>query len=155
MKSMPKEQFGFIPMANVDLCKIKAVKQIKSRLENKEKCYGVFLDFSSAYDRVDRGILYELVQKHKVLRADSLQLLKFIHARLNVVIGQSTAKMTSGIPQGLMSSPALFDVYTIPIILRLKEIGIRTIIFYADDLLLICESQKQIKQAIICIKEWC
>lgn len=42
----------------------------------------------------------------------ALDLLKFIHGNLRVGAGQESCSCANGVPQGLTTSPMLFDIYT-------------------------------------------
>ena len=42
----------------------------------------LFVDYSSAYDRVDRNRLYSYLESRNILPPFALQLLKFLHQRL-------------------------------------------------------------------------
>jgi hypothetical protein len=99
----------------------------------------LFIDFSSAYDRVDRRILYNALEKRNVLDKPKLDLLKFIHKHMNVRIGSRSCHTTNGVPQGLTSSPACFDIVTESLLEDLASLDSNPIM-YADDLVTIADS---------------
>ena len=39
----------------------------------------VFIDFSKAYDRVNRSKLYKILEEKEILKEDEIELLKCIH----------------------------------------------------------------------------
>jgi hypothetical protein len=86
------------------------------RSHDKKPTLALFIDFSSAYDRVDRRILERLLQERRVLNDTEIQLWKFLASNQRILVGGSKTSCTSGVPQGSTISPMLFDIYTEPLL---------------------------------------
>ena len=78
----------------------------------QDRTHIVFLDLSSAYDHVERDRLYEILKEKKVMPENKIKLLQFIHCNLVTTFGSSQVTTNTGVPQGLSSSPMLFNLYT-------------------------------------------
>jgi hypothetical protein len=87
----------------------------------------------SAYNRVNLSHLYDTIEKKRILTPEKLALLKFIHKNLDIKLGFSSCKPTNGVPQGLTTSPACFNIYIEELLEQLKHAGIPAFA-YADDL---------------------
>jgi hypothetical protein len=61
LKKLNVRQFGFIPGMSIDECKEAFLSEVSRRLEIKEQTTVIFFDLKSAYDRVDRRILIEII----------------------------------------------------------------------------------------------
>lgn len=83
----------------------------KKQEKNKEKLRMFFIDLSNAYDSIERTKLYEILRKKQILNNEEIQLIKFIHSNLTLTIGKEKTKTTTGVPQGMKSSPMLFNIF--------------------------------------------
>ena len=72
----------------------------------------VFIDFSSAYDMVLRDKLYKLIRSKKILDENEIQLTNYFHDKLTIVMGKDTCTPETGVPQGALTSPSFFDIYS-------------------------------------------
>ena len=66
-------------------------------------------------------------------------------------------KFNTGVAQGSMISPALFDIYAEDLLWDLCERSwdLEDVLAYADDHLIISDSIEEIKKAIQSVNEWC
>jgi len=113
VNNMHKHQFGFIPGLSIDECKTEVfgyINRVKTQI-GARTAYACMFDFSSAYDTVNRDLLRTRLQNLEILNKNQLDLLDFIHYNIRVRIGETQITTSRGVPQGLTSSPILFDIY--------------------------------------------
>ena len=112
--SLHRAQYGFCPQIGIDECKFDVFREAMRRKKEEpatQHC-ALFVDYSSAYDRVDRNRLYAYLEARSVLPPYVLQLLKFLHHSLEYTLGAESCRASNGVPQGMTTSPMLFDIYT-------------------------------------------
>ena len=134
---IPPEQFGFVPGAGVPDAGVLLVDEIASTLEDREELRIVSLDLRGAFDRVWwRGLLAHLWNIG--LRGHAYDLFShYLSSRFFVVAANgvlsSQCPIRSGVPQGGIWSPLLFDLYIreLPRLIRHSSI-----LCYADDITL-------------------
>ena len=139
-------QQGFQEGSGCDYLKFKVTRSIRERTEAPRPTFLVFFDFSSAYDRVNRRRLEELLREKRILPENTMQLWKFLAQHQRVFIGDCEGVSWSGVPQGSTISPMLFNVYAEPLISEIDNLGIRAEAFiYADDLAVLVDSITKIR----------
>ena len=118
----------------------------------RDRPHCLFIDFKAAYDTVDRQILYRRLVQRKILSPSELRLLEFIHYNLRVSIdGEHMVTTSSGVPQGLISSPLLFNIYVEPLLEELESAGLFSRM-YADDAVSVCNGQTEVRRAIAIVE---
>lgn len=120
---------------------------------HKKSGFLIFIDFSQAYDTINREKLYRRLNDRKILPVCKIQLIQFIHENLVIKLGNKTCKTERGVPQGLMTSPMLFNIYIETLIDELTQAQIITLA-YADDIVLVIENERGIKPAIDLLEKW-
>jgi hypothetical protein len=78
--------------------------------------HAVFFDFKAAYDSVDRDMLFDRLEATSALSSSQIDLLRFLYGNLRVAVGRGEMTTSRGVPQGLTSSPILFDLYVEPVL---------------------------------------
>jgi hypothetical protein len=116
----------------------------------------LFIDLKSAYDRVSRKILEDLL-KDGVLKEWQIKLWKWLVTKQKVRLGKQVAECNNGVPQGSTASPGLWNVYCNPLIdtianMQPEQITIRA---YADDICITSTNFVRFKDCIKYVEEWC
>ncbi len=116
--------------------------------------YGVFIDFSNAYNTVKHNILIDRVKN--ALSEPETEYLKALLSNIKIKAGKSIFHPNRGVPQGSIISPALFNIYLEPLLREIEELGIspEDILAYADDVLILCTSPNSVRTTIQLIKKW-
>ena len=136
------------------------VHNIKQNWINKKITQGVFLDVSSAFDKVwHNGLISKL---HQIgVQDDFLETIKsYLDGRKQIVvvdgIKSDTLEITAGVPQGSRLGPLLFIIYLNDIINDIES----DILIFADDTSLMSngtdptETAKQLNRDLIKISQW-
>ncbi|XP_040063581.2 uncharacterized protein LOC115327201 [Ixodes scapularis] len=134
---LSSHQYGFRPGRSCELALATAVHTISSSLDGRTPCELVQLDFKQAFDKVDHSILLQRLSDIGL----SGNLLDWVTSFLlgrtqHVVFGgqrSNTAEVVSGIPQGSVLGPTLFNIFIDDIT---RVLGC-TPLLYADDLTLV------------------
>jgi hypothetical protein len=134
---------------------------------NKSNAYAVFLDFSKAFDKVNRTkLLYKLMF---TLNPEIWLLLKNYYENLIIYVLDSKGqisepfKSTVGVKQGGPASPDLFNDYIDELISNLESGGHtydinglqKGVMVYADDTTLVCSDLKKVNKCVHIIETYC
>ena len=134
---------------------------------SKRGMFAAFIDFRKAYDRVDRGKLWQCLEG----MGFSGRITGFIRAIYKdlsgeVKVGEVLSEpfgMTCGLRQGCVLSPMLFSLYINSLVEKLKAAGVGvecrgrliTALLYADDAVLVAEDEGQMRVSLGVLSEWC
>ena len=161
------EQNGFRKDRNC----IDHLSVITSIIENRKMCrkgtFISFVDFSKAYDRVDRGMLWTKLEAYG-LEGKIMKALKSIYecVKCNVRInGMHTDwfDVGVGLKQGCSLSPILFNMYINDLCKAIKATGkgvkvgdeCVSILLFADDLVLMAENEADLQYFMNVLSDWC
>ncbi len=53
-----------------------------------------------------------MIEEKQIMPTAFLEVLKFAHANLHIGLGKHSTATTNGVPQGMSSSPVLFNLYS-------------------------------------------
>ena len=121
----------------------------------RRNLYGLFIDFSTAYNTILHTKLYKDLER--VLEKEEIQLIKAIYSRNKIKLGDQSFKPNIGVAQGSIISPFLFNIYCENLynqLIQEESINKEDLLGYADDILVLCTSIIQLKKVIKRIKEW-
>lgn len=100
----------------------------------------IFIDFKSAYNTVNRDILFSYMDEKKILDTDELRFLMYLHNTVYFDLGTRKVQLEKGVHQGSPLSPALFDIYMELFMSKMKnQYPDLWYLLYADDLVMIIQ----------------
>lgn len=145
-----KNQFGFIKNVSVNECKFKAnsiIKELRTNSSSRKRGSILFIDIKGAYDSVNRSLLFHLLEANNILSKNSIDLLKWLYKNITVRLGNYSTSTSKGVPQGMRTSPLLFNFYIDGILDTLHKSKIKAL-FFADDMAIFVEDRTQLREAI-------
>jgi hypothetical protein len=126
----------------------------------REELFAVFVDFSKAFNLLNRNILMAKVhdlsgQRHSLTRLIG-NMLANNSVRINVGTTISTEiPQTNGVLQGDLPSPLLFNLATIDVVSAIQK-GNRDVnaYIYADDIVILSNLHQEIQSALDDLSQW-
>ena len=162
-----KHQYGFRQRSSC-MHAVFVLNEIMTDVQhNNSMAYAVYLDFSKAFDKVNRTkLLYKLMH---YLEPEIWLLIKNYYENSLLYVqdskGQISGPFTStvGVKQGGPASPDLFNDYINKLIILLNESGRlyslggipKGIMVYADDTTLVCNNLTDLRACIELIENYC
>jgi RNA-directed DNA polymerase len=138
--------YGFRPGKG---CK-DALRRVDQLLKQGYRCV-VDVDLKSYFDTIPHDKLMQAVRE----RIADGRVLKLIESFLkaNIMEGLSQWEPTSGAPQGAVLSPLLSNIYLDPLDHLMARLGYQ-MTRYADDIVILCQSQQEAQAALEQVKRW-
>ena len=138
---------------------------LENRLKKKTSTFAAFIDFSKAYDRINRELLWHKLSKMGISgRFLITSLYKNVKCTVRVN-GQHTDwfDVNCGLKQGCILSPMLFNLYINDLTRHINDVGSGTsvgntslsILLYADDIVLIADSELKLQSLLARLDQWC
>ena len=86
------------------------LEKIRGLKKNAKECF-VFIDFSSAYNTVKRSRLWEILRTKEILEENEIEFMRLLTDKLYFSCDKEHYYYINGVPQGMATSPACFDIY--------------------------------------------
>ena len=163
-----EEQYGFTAGGRVEQC-LYTVNYIVNRTFESQKAehkylYLAMIDFSKAYDSVDRKKMIETMREYRInIRVIEMIVQLYSKDSTTIKLGglEEKIRVTSGIRQGCCISTLLFKMITFKIIEELREKGVKyqvdkyngNSVWLADDSTLIAGSKRNMQTNIRILKK--
>ena len=142
---------------------------IKKAREFQKNIYFCFIDYAKAFDCVDHNKLLKILRETAI--PDHLTcLLRYLYAGQEATVGTRHGtidrfQIGKGVHQGCILSPCLFNLYAEYIMRNAgqdeAQVGIKIAgrninnLRYADDTTLMAESEEELKNVLLKVKEEC
>ena len=147
-KEFAPHSYGFRPGRG---CK-DALRQVDTLLKEGQ-VHVVDVDIKGYFDSIPHDGLMKLVKQ----RISDGQVLELITSYLKQGVMEGIETMDEdkqqGTPQGAVVSPLLANIYLNPLDWLMAQAGI-PMVRYADDMILLCQSAEQAKQALAKLRKW-
>ena len=155
-------QFGFRAGLDTEKATLKLIISLLPSFVKKERAASLFLDFSKAFDTVDRELLLNKLFKYGI-RGPAYSFIKSYlkdRKQFTGVSGYNSELMASsiGVPQGSCLGPLFFILYTNDLNVLLNRI---TTVMYADDTTIVFRGQTDVslfislKYILEKVLDWC
>ena len=141
---------------------------IESRIKRKKDTFATFIDFSKAYDRVNRSLLWHKLEALGV-QGKMLNSLKSLYEHVQCTIrinGEYSEwfNVKTGLKQGCILSPQLFNIFANDLThaIRVLNCGLQfadensvSILLYAHDIVLLSDNEAKMQTMLDCLDQWC
>ena len=126
------------------------------------KLYALFVDFKTAFDSIDRQLLFAMLRKKKVPEY-LVRCIEFMYRNTTYIVNGERFESHVGLKQGCPLSPLLFAIYISDLdeTLRQNQLGGLVVegvklycLAYADDLALLATDAKALKDMIKCLHRY-
>ena len=134
----------------------------------RKHTYVSYIDFSKAYDRVNRAFLWKKLEKLGVY-GNMLKCIKSLYSNVSSCVKLSPSQSTdwfnvgSGLRQGCIMSPLCFNIYINDMAVEIKNkckgvcVGDDRVwlLMYADDVVFLAESETDLQDMLNVLQSWC
>ena len=142
-----EHSYGFRPKRGAK----DALRQVVRQLQ-KGKGWVVDADLKSFFDTIPQDRLVQRLSEH-ISDGAVLKLIEQFLQQGVMESGKGWQPTQTGTPQGAVISPLLANVYLNALDHLMAQRG-RVMIRYADDFIILCESQKEAEEALAEVRQW-
>lgn len=141
---------------------------IQSRLCDKKDTFTAFIDFSKAFDSIDRDLLLFKLMRYNIDGKIYFAIKKLFENNINCIrLGNhytSWFNSSFGVRQGDVLSPTMFGMYIndLAVEINAAKLGVKlknneyiNILLYADDIVLLSESEENLQKVLNILHRWC
>ena len=162
------EQNGFQKGKSTTDHLITLTNVLETRKMQRKETFVAYIDFSKAYDRINRCLLWKKLETLGI-KGNMLNCIKSLYAnvtgcvKLGPTILTDWFRVGTGLRQGCILSPLLFNIYLNDLITEVKTkckgISIDDeklcILAYADDIALVAENEEDLQSMLNIVQKWC
>ena len=140
---------------------------IKMKKKSNKSTFACFIDFSKAFDTVNRDLLWFRLL-HYGIDGKFLQILKAMYTNLQICVKlhnhlTNWFGSSIGVRQGDTLSPTLFNLFVNNLATEINELncGVKignkmvSVLLYADDIVLISETEEYLQKMLDTVHLWC
>ena len=140
---------------------------IETRKSRKQSTFAAFIDFKKAYDCINRDLLFTKLSKIGItgnMYHALVSIYKDVKCclRLNGM-HSDWFSVDCGLKQGCCLSPMLFNLYINDLVAQISSLGLGVdidneklaILMYADDVVILGESEEDLKRILDVLNQWC
>jgi len=168
-KVVGRSQVGFRKNVGVQHHILALRHLVAKRREAGERSLLLFVDFANAYDSVSHDFLFKRNELMRVMDPAIVDLLHDWHSRSSsrVKVRGSLGEpigFQRGVLQGGVLSPFLFNIHIEPLLQRVQAepgiVGFKVndktvkVLAYADDLVLLCRDDNELRTGIKCVEDF-
>jgi hypothetical protein len=100
-------------------------------------------------------MLFKSLRQNNILDEDEITFIRTLYSKTNLTVGNEKVRIYKGVMQGSIISPALFNIFVEPLLIKLGiEFNIEDVFAYADDIAVCIYSIHQLRKAVEIIEEW-
>jgi hypothetical protein len=165
---LAENQLGFVPGNRTSDAHIIINNLVKKICHNSNsKIYGCFVDFKKAFDSVPRDILLKKLANYGI-KGKFFNIVRNIYTSDKSCIKLNNSRSNSfdlnlGVRQGCILSPLLFNIFLCDLCKKLQTLEGKLVLdstsvnslVWADDLVLLSESEKGLKEMLKILEEYC
>ena len=152
-------QHGFVENRSTATNQLVMLDTLTQQYDKKVQTDMILLDFSKAFDKVPHIKLIQILKAFKIHK----DVVKWIESLLQTRTQQTVVdnhfsqklKVISGVPQGSVLAPSLFNVYINGLLNKINDIEDVVVLAFADDVKLISHNHTKLQEALLVVDNWC